>query len=394
MCLSTGFGLYIYPWDLKESTSYSLLGKLKEAGIQRLHLAASYHAGKFLRPHGQQRRVYFPEDGTVYFQPQETYELLGPKPASMVPQTSELAAWWQHDFAETAAWTVVNHNSRLGWKHPACCVRNAFGDVYPYSLCPANHHVRHFNEKLCQDVAKLPVDAIQLESPGFLPFGHGYHHEFQLVRHHVAREHLLGLCFCESCHDLASSSMGLDLERLQFQVRAWIQERWGESHGNLPSQIADWQNLLDNSPALQTFLQWRCRLVTESLERIRNLIPKTTRLEVIPTIQSQLGLVYLEGSDLLGMAKVVDRIELPLYHAQSEALFADLDGVLANISKEKLSVILRPGYPDVKDQQTLRNRVRGILDRGIANLNFYNFGHLPEARLFDLSDILQSVGVS
>jgi hypothetical protein len=30
-------------------------------------MAGSYHAGKFLRPHGKSGKVYFPEDGTAYF---------------------------------------------------------------------------------------------------------------------------------------------------------------------------------------------------------------------------------------------------------------------------------------------------------------------------------------
>ena len=36
-------------------------------GLETVTIAGSYHAGKFLRPHGKAGKVYFPEDGTAYF---------------------------------------------------------------------------------------------------------------------------------------------------------------------------------------------------------------------------------------------------------------------------------------------------------------------------------------
>ena len=41
--------------------------RFRALGLNTVTLAGSYHAGKFLRPHGTAGKVYFPEDGTVYF---------------------------------------------------------------------------------------------------------------------------------------------------------------------------------------------------------------------------------------------------------------------------------------------------------------------------------------
>ena len=61
--------IYAYPWDLVHEEP-SRFGEIVSAqGISAVTLALSYHAGKFISPRSTQRRVYFPEDGAVYFNP-------------------------------------------------------------------------------------------------------------------------------------------------------------------------------------------------------------------------------------------------------------------------------------------------------------------------------------
>ena len=43
---------------------------------------------------------------------------------------------------QVEAWIVLTHNSTLGRAHPDLVVRNAFGDAYPYALCPAAQDVQ------------------------------------------------------------------------------------------------------------------------------------------------------------------------------------------------------------------------------------------------------------
>ncbi len=45
------------------------LDRIGGAGGTMVSLATSYHAGRFLQPGNPRRRVYFPQDGTVYYRP-------------------------------------------------------------------------------------------------------------------------------------------------------------------------------------------------------------------------------------------------------------------------------------------------------------------------------------
>src|SRR5581483_2084760 len=59
--------IYTYAWDLADAGSASATRQFRSLGLDTVTIAGSYHAGKFLLPHGESGKVYFPEDGTVYF---------------------------------------------------------------------------------------------------------------------------------------------------------------------------------------------------------------------------------------------------------------------------------------------------------------------------------------
>jgi hypothetical protein len=56
-----------YAWDLAEIGMPSTLDRFCSLGLDTVTIAGSYHASKFLRLHGKTGKVYFPEDGVVYF---------------------------------------------------------------------------------------------------------------------------------------------------------------------------------------------------------------------------------------------------------------------------------------------------------------------------------------
>lgn len=60
--------IYTYAWDLAEVGVPAAVDEFRGLGLDTVTMAGSYHAGKFLRPHGKHGKVYFPEDGTVYFE--------------------------------------------------------------------------------------------------------------------------------------------------------------------------------------------------------------------------------------------------------------------------------------------------------------------------------------
>src|SRR5919199_3546646 len=78
-------GLYTYAWDLADEGFAAVAERARAAGLTTITLAAAYHAGKFLRPHGVSGKVYFPEDGTVYFRPDPArYGRVKPVPNSLL----------------------------------------------------------------------------------------------------------------------------------------------------------------------------------------------------------------------------------------------------------------------------------------------------------------------
>ena len=106
----------------------------------------------------------------------------------------------------TAAWPSMSGwccctTRGSAWRIRESAVRNAFGD--PYCLQPLPLGAR--GARLCRrrsarDVTEsYPVAGISLETPGFMPYAHGYHHEFALMKSNPWLESRLGLCFCDHC---------------------------------------------------------------------------------------------------------------------------------------------------------------------------------------------------
>src|SRR5262249_58901917 len=69
---------------------------------------------------------------------------------------------------KVTAWAVITHNDRLGTAVPSAAVRNAFGDGYPWALCPASPAGREYATTLAGEIAALPeAGAIALEALGW-----------------------------------------------------------------------------------------------------------------------------------------------------------------------------------------------------------------------------------
>ena len=179
----------------------TVLERVRPVGINTITLAASYHAGKFVRPHGRSGKVYFPQDGTVYFKARpERYGHIRPLVNPLVEEFDAFALLHKHaPDLERCAWVVCLHNTPLGMQHPDLNSRNAFGDPYPYSLCPAHPAVRDYVVNLCADLAdRYDIDRIVLETPGWLPYHHGFHHEFAMAPLDRFHKALLALDFSDA----------------------------------------------------------------------------------------------------------------------------------------------------------------------------------------------------
>ena len=371
-------GWYCYPWNLHDVSA--TLDGMGAAGMTHVTLATSYHAGKFIQPRDPKHRVYFPEDGTVYFRAQaERFGRLKPQIASLTHERDVLDEACRAGTLPVRGWTVLALNSRLGWLHPDTVARNAFGDRYYYSLCPAHPDVQVYAVTLCRELAEgYPLESLLLETPGWLTYDHGYHHEFAQVTVSGELGQLLGLCFCDSC-TVAARTAGLDLSGLRRGVAARC-----DLLVNGPA--AEDPALADELAALHA---WRGSVVTALCGRIREAVRREVGVRVISTCQRPHRTAFLEGMDLGALAHVTDGLELPIYQPSPDAAAADLADVQGVVDDPaRLSVILRPGLPDMISEGQLAETLTRLISAGIGDLSFYNFGLLPAASIEWVSRVL------
>lgn len=363
--------MYLYPWDLRDEGAGTVSDRLAAAGIGGVTLATSYHAGKFLRPHGPAGKVYFPEDGTVYFTPDDAlYRTLVPQRARMAEEYDALRVL-ERDASDLAvtAWTVGLHNTRLGQAHPQLTTETVYGDRLVNSLCPAQPEVRHHLTALCVDTARQPgVSEIALETPGWQAFRHGHHHEFELVELPDRVQVMLGTCFCDACRAGATAA-GVDVAALAADTRRQLDRFFveGTMPGTDPQADPDWQ----------AYTAWRADTVTSLVGEIRAALPATLRLAIIPTTQTPNALCWIEGSELAALARVADRLEVPAYQSGVAAIAEDAARVRETAGDEaEIGYILRPTYPHLADADEVAQAVAALRALRPSSLSFYNYGHM------------------
>lgn len=364
-------GWYCYPWNLHDPAA--TLDEMRATGMDQLTLATSYHAGKFIQPRDPRQRVYFPEDGTVYFRARdERYGRLKPVVASITHEQDVLDEACRADRLPVRGWTVLAHNSRLGWLHPDAVTRNAWGDPYYYSLCPANPDVQDYAVALCADLADVyPLETLLLEAPSWLHYEHGYHHEFAQVAMTEELGRLLGLCFCDSCA-MSTRDAGIDLARLR---RAVAKRGDALLAGKVPVD-----STLDEE--LGALHAWRQSVVTALCRRIRDAVRREVGVRVISTCQPPHPKAYLEGMDLRALAQVGYGLELPIYQPTPAAALGDFGYVREIVGDAAdLSVILRPGHPDMKTEADLTATIDALVLSGVTDISFFNYGLLPAAQI-------------
>lgn len=372
--------LYTYPWNLHDLDADA--AAIRALGIDEISLAASYHAGKFIQPHDARRRVYFPEDGTVYFRPRRQYHAIKPQVAAITGQRDTLQELCGRGTVKMNAWVVLNHNTRLGMLHPGLVVHNCHGDPYPYSLCPAHPEVREYAVTLAADLAAhYDLARLLLETPGYLGYAHGFHHEFAQLAVDATLDALLGLCFCEAC--LAGAARAdIDASDLRKRTAERVDALLGSEVED--DERSAWDRLerdLQNDAELAAYHAWRAETVTSLVAEIRAAVRPEVAVKVISTTQRSHRLAYLEGHDLAALAQVCDGLEAPLYQSSTRAFEEELRFLRGQLGAAPMSAILRPGFPDMDEEAQLRERFASLQAAGLGDIAFYNYGLLKPNNL-------------
>jgi hypothetical protein len=380
--------VWAYPWDLFDIGVDEALSRTTAAGANMLSLATSYHAGRFLQPGNPKRRVYYPEDGTVYY----TVDLnrwwgaeIAPQQAAMVEaegdMLAELVARRDVGGPGVSCWTVCLHNSRLGALHPAHRVRTAFGDGQVYGLCPSSSAARAYVTGMVAEIAeRYQPDRIELESPDFMGFSHGYHHEKDGLPLQPEEDFLLGVCFCAHCLARAQAA-GVDGVAARNRVQAVLEAAFARE---LPMRIfpdfpAAGIGAFAGEGALWDYLRWRSEPVTSLVAEARAVARAAsggrTRVMLIDFAGSWWG-----GVDIAQAAKGVDGVLYCAYVQKADEVAVALAPVRAAMAAgQDLVVGFQLFHPNVADKADLVARVAAA--GGVQGLNFYCLGLVPPPRL-------------
>jgi hypothetical protein len=379
--------MWTYAWDLLDLGFDTVLGELRDrAGLNCISLASSYHAGRFLQPRSPRRKVYFPEDGTIYFHPTPArWEGLAiqPKVADLILEggdvLGELVRRRDEGGLEVSCWTVCLHNTRLGLLHPGAVTRNAFGNPNYYNLCPSNPDARAY---VCALVADLThsyrPDLVELESPSFMGFAHEFHHEKDGVGLMPEDDFVLSLCFCDSCRARAARA-GVDAEAARKIVAQSIVEACEREtpQPRFPDFPAGRLDTFAQFPALHEYLLWRSEPVTSLIAEMKARAHPSSRIVLIDLAEGWLG-----GCDLGAIGRVCDGAILCVYALGPEHGAAIIREGRAALGPEKfLGAGFRLFNGEVGGAEGLIARVNACVTAGAEGLNFYNYGLIPAKRV-------------
>lgn len=386
--------LYVYPWDLAEQPDPKAFGAfVRDLGLNDLTIAGAYHTGKFLRPQAREGRVYFPQDGVVYTRPDmKSFGKIKPLPSRLSSGTDVFDLYGSAGLDMTA-WMVLLHNTAQGMAHPEACCRNLFGDAYPYSLCPAHPDVQEYAITLCQDTSfRYPLKNIVIETPGWMPYQHGYHHEMALIGTTPWLDAMLGLCFCSSCQTAAQKA-GVDIDTVRHRLQAQVTAYLDRSYDAPADSGLSWLTLmLVENNEFRNFIRWRRDLVTRLVQDIRSAMRKDVALRVIPSVQADPALSWLEGSDFTALSAACDGLEVCLYHRDPAANLSTAQSIMERTGgPARFGAVLRPAGTDHASGGAFRDMVTAIAELGPARIGFYNYGHVRRSNMLWIKTALESI---
>jgi hypothetical protein len=386
--------LWIYPWDILDGGIDEVVARAaRDWGLTSLSLCASYHTAKFLLPKRRTEKVFLSGGAAVYFLPNAAAYAGGPIAPVVTPRRELLrvlddaAVACRRHGLELRAWTVALHNSRLGEAYPEAAEVNAFGDRYPWALCPSHPHARAYAVGLaCDLAANHDLDAIDLESIGFHGLRHGHHHELIGVSWGAVEEFFMGLCFCPACLERAAAD-GVDGAGLRARTAALLSARFRDEAAMPPDDPAgpgQVASFLTQWPDLAAFLRVRFETVRSLVGEMRGAIDGTGTALALTASTFQRGAenAWLEGMDLPTLSRTADEIIALSYFVDPAAVAGDVRfGIESVGDPHRLVVGMSLLAQGTTSEANLMDKVRAARAAGARKFSFYNYGFVSETRL-------------
>jgi len=391
--------MWSFPWDLVDLGIDYALKDMKDNGITGLSLITSYHAGRFLQIRSPIRKIYFPEDGVLYYPSDLSRfdgQLIQPVTGTFI---RENPSFWD-DVFNTAArldmtisgWTVCLHNTRIGTAYPGTCVHNAYGDVVYFNQCPSNPDVRLYMNTLIDDLCSgMPWYSLELESMNYLGHAHGFHHEKDGIGLTAVEDFLLSLCFCDSCEQRAKSE-GLDILPAKTAVKKLLETM---CQRDLPQDrdmefLKQGFDFFADIPELAGFLRWRSTVVTTLVQEVAQTAAGRIKLYFMSLLPHSCS--WLFGVDLKQISGLCDGVVICSYKNDTPQAVADLRESRRDFSPgTKLIIGMRTFYPEYSGIGPFREKVLAAKAEKVDGFNFYNYGLIPKVHLQWIKESLTDI---
>ena len=280
-------GLFLHVWDLQDEGVDRVLGWMRDAGLNQMLIAGSYHSGWFVHPRKEKRRLYMTQGGVLYFPPD-------PKIFQSTPIKPEVADFvrgtnWLRLAGERidryglrmASWTIGVHSTRLGQRYPEYTQHTAYGDSLPHALSIGHDAVRAYLKAICRDLAaNYPMYGVQLEAFGWMGVTHGHHHERDLTELRPVEQALLSVCFNPQTMKKANDK-GIDAGKARESVRAILDGAFREAPDRPPNHPASMSEAEDRSPDLKAYNQFRRQLANDLIVEIKQESLKGTNCKLL-----------------------------------------------------------------------------------------------------------------
>jgi hypothetical protein len=359
---------YAYPWDYAGDPAAA--PRAASLGLDAVAVAASYHATRAATPLHPQHRIHDADHAASYVPVREQAwrgHRLVPAVAPWDPDGDSFASAHGQLVAqglEVEAWIVLTHNSALGRAHTDLVVRNAFGDRYPYGLCPAAPDVQEYCLTLVEEVLKsAPMDGVVLEACGPMGIDHGGKHEkTEFAEWDEVRRTLLSLCFCRACQGRYAAA-GVDGDRLAQLVRAGVDTESATMEDCLGRRLAEQVATIRTGIArqLRELLVASCRSLTPSVRITLHGSSDPWATGSFATLQPGVG----EG---------VDGVVASCWDAPAASgRIKDLRALVAPGTDVGAYLRLDRGWPA---DETTDRRLQDYLAAGMSELHLYHLGLL------------------
>jgi hypothetical protein len=372
---------YLYPWDVVgDPAAADLVASLD---LDHVVLAAVYHGTRALTPRHPRHRVMVADRTAAYFPVSDA----GWRGAALRPEPADWLAsadpFGQATVALRAAgvavhaWAVFNHVDLAGpVEHN---VVNAYGDRYPWALCPAQDAVVEYALGLALDLAGLPgIEGVELEACGWYGFDHlSAHDKVGGVPLDDGAQYLMSLCFCGAC-DREYRAGGVDPAALRRRVCAVLDGRFlgtGTQDAGTPEQLLGAQLAAAVAEVRQGVAD---RLRAAVAARIRGMRPELSVL--LHATPKPHATVAFTGVDPAVAARSVDGFVVSCWRG-FEALPASL-AAGGNAYASLLAVQAMGGRPDELPEQ-----VASAQAAGASGVRLYHVGLAAAADLTAVRDL-------